>query len=233
MRKRIWPVLLASGLGLALLLSLGVWQVMRLAEKQALLAVIDRSLQSAPMPLDDAIAQFLNGKSIDYIKVKTTGSFAPREPLRLLSSSSAGPSWTLVHAFQQPNGTAVLVNRGKLDHDKPLPVLTSIPVEIVGHVQWHDKGRGVFDVDNKPEENLWYWWDVVAMTNEFSATHLNPNYIVVNLVPGSPGTEGLQVDAPKANLRNNHLGYAITWFGLAAVLVVMTAVFVRQMRRPS
>ncbi len=68
------------------------------------------------------------------------------------------------------------------------------------------------------------------MANQFSATHLNPNYVVVNLVAASPGTEGLYVEAPKANLRNNHLGYAITWFGLAAVLVVMTGVFLIQNR---
>ena len=51
------------------------------------------------------------------------------------------------------------------------------------------------------------------------------------LLPGSPGTEGLVVDPPKAALRNNHLGYAITWFGLAAVLAVMAGIFVWRLRQ--
>ena len=68
------------------------------------------------------------------------------------------------------------------------------------------------------------------MTNQFSATHVNPNYAVVHLVPGSPGTEGLFVEQPKANLRNNHLGYAITWFGLAAVLAMISGIFIFQNR---
>ncbi len=222
---RLWPVLLAAGVGLLILLSLGVWQVQRLAQKNAMIAAIDASLASPPVPLDEALAGFLDGKNIDYRKVKALGHFAPREPLRLIATLGGGPAWELVHGFEQPNGAPVLVNRGRIAEGKALPPPVPGEVEIVGLVHWHDKGRGVFDVDNKPNENRWYWWDVVAMSQQFSATHLDPNYVVLDLIPGSPGTEGLQVDPPKANLRNNHLGYAITWFGLAAALLAVTGVF--------
>jgi surfeit locus 1 family protein len=135
-----------------------------------------------------------------------------------------------VHGFEQANGAPVLVSRGKLADGQPLPPAPTAETEVIGHLIWHDQGRGFFDVDNKPDENRWYWWDVVAMTNQFAATHLNPNYAVVHLVPGAPGTEGLVVEEVKANLRNNHLGYAITWFGLAAALLVMTAIFLYRPR---
>jgi surfeit locus 1 family protein len=222
MKRSVWPVLLASGLGLAILLSLGVWQVKRLAWKEALLAEIDAAIAADPIPFDQAIEKFLAGEAIAFRKVKAKGRFAPRDPLRLLSSSNGAPAWTLVQGFEQTTGAPVLANRGKLPQDAALPPADDKEIEIVGLVHWHDEGRGFFDVDNEPDENRWYWWDVVAMSNQFSATHADPNYIVLDLVPGSPGTEGLAVDPPKANLRNNHLGYAITWFGLAGVLVVMT-----------
>ena len=233
MRPRIWPILLASALGLVLLLSLGTWQLQRLARKNALIAEYDKAIGSEPITLDQAVEKFLKGQRIDGMKVKAIGKFAARDPLRLLASTPQGPAWELVHGFEVSSGSAVLVNRGKINHGQDFPSPTGAIVEIVGHIVWHDEGRGSFDVENKPDANEWYWWDVVAMTNEFSATHLNPNYIVLNLVKGSPGTEGLYVEAPKANLRNNHLGYAITWFGLAAALVVMTGLFIRSRTKQS
>ncbi len=233
MKPRIWPILLASAISLAILLALGVWQVKRLAWKNALIADYDKAITAEPVSLDVALEQFLAGKRIDGMKVKATGHFAAREPLRLLTSSSTGPAWELIHGFELDSTSAVLVDRGKIDHGKTLPLSTGATVEIIGHIVWHDQGRGFFDVENQPDANQWYWWDVLAMTNQFSATHLNPNYVVVHLIAGSPGSEGLEVDAPKASLRNNHLGYAITWFGLAAALLVMTGVFVARIRKPT
>lgn len=230
MKTRIWPILLAAGIGLAILLALGVWQVQRLTWKNALIADYDRAITAEPIALDAALEQFLAGKRIDGMKVKAKGHFAPRDPLRLLTSTSIGPAWTLVHGFELDTSSAVLVNRGKINQSKAVPAPAEATVEIIGHIVWHDQGKGFFDVENQPDVNQWYWWDVVAMANQFSATHLNPNYVVVNLVAGSPGTEGLDVDPPKAELRNNHLGYAITWFGLAAVLVVMTGLFIYRTR---
>jgi surfeit locus 1 family protein len=149
-----------------------------------------------------------------------TGQFVDAAPLRLLSTYEGGSAWLLLQEFVDQQGGRLLVGRGKVPTNSSIPPSPTAVVTITGHVQMHDKGRGFFDVDNDPAQNLWYHWDVAAMTGQ--ATH---NGEVLHLVPGSPGTEGLFVDPPKSDLRNNHLGYAITWFGLAAVLIVMTAVF--------
>jgi surfeit locus 1 family protein len=230
---RIWPVLIASALGLALLLALGVWQMQRLSWKQSLIAEATAALAAEPITLDAALAEVMAGKKRDYVKVKATGQYAPREPLRLLTTANGAAAWQLVQGFDQPNGAPVLVSRGKIAQNQNVPNAPTGQVDVTGLLVWHDQGRGRFDVDNNPERNEWYWWDVVAMSNQFSATHLNPNYAVLNLLPDQPGSEGLVVEQPKANLRNNHLGYAITWFGLAAVLAVMTILFVLQKRRQS
>lgn len=225
MKPRLWPVLLAAGIGLAILLSLGVWQVKRLAWKEARIAAIEAGMAAPAIPLDEALALFLKGEAIDYRKVKASGRFAPRDPLKVMSTLNGGPAWELVHGFEQVEGAPVLVNRGRIADGLPLPAPPLGEGQITGLVHWHDQGRGSFDVDNKPAENLWYWWDVIEMSRQFSATHLDPNYVVIDLLPNSPGSEGLVIDPPKANLRNNHLGYAITWFGLAAALVAVTGVF--------
>ena len=225
-RTRLWPVLLAAGIGVAILCSLGVWQVKRLAWKEGLIAEIDQRMSAEPVPLDEALEKFLAGQRIAYMKVSAKGRYSASRPLRLLSSSRGAPAWELIQGFEQDRGSPVLVNRGKLPTEAAIPSAPSASVEIIGLLVWHDQGRGQFDVDNKPDQNIWTWWDVVAMSNQFPATHVDPNYAVIHLLPGSPGTEGLQVDVAKANLRNNHLGYAITWFGLAAALIGVTGVFI-------
>lgn len=233
MKPRIWPVVLASGIGLVILLWLGVWQVQRLQWKEAMIAAVEAGIAAPAIPIDEALKLFLDGKDITYRKVNAVGRFAPRDPLRMLATLDSGPAWHLVHGFEQVQGVAVLINRGRIADGQPLPKPPPGQVEITGLVHWHDQGMSKFDVENNPEENRWYWWDLVEMSQQFAGTHLNPNYVVIDLFPGSPGTEGLYVAPPKANLRNNHLGYAITWFGLAAVLVVMTALFVMKNRHSS
>ena len=56
-RPRAWPVLLAAGVGLAILLSLGIWQVQRLAWKEGLIAAIDQALAAEPVSLAEALAR--------------------------------------------------------------------------------------------------------------------------------------------------------------------------------
>jgi surfeit locus 1 family protein len=204
MKPRIWPILLASGLGLVLLLSLGVWQVQRLAWKNALIA------------------------NFENTKTTVTGRFSDVAPLRFLSSAEGGPAWQLLQAFDTTEGQKILVSRGKIPQGITVPVMSNAELTLVGHLQNHDKGRGFFDVDNNPAGNVWYYWDVNAMLGQPVK-----DGAVLHLVPGSPGTDGLIVEPPKAELRNNHLGYAITWFGLAAVLVVMTGLFIRTRVKPS
>ena len=202
MKPRIWPILLASGIGLAILLALGAWQVQRLAWKNALIANFDKT------------------------KVTITGHFTDTTPQRLLTSYDGSPAWLLLQGFQTDDGKKRLVSRGKIPQNATLPANNLATLTLTGHIQNHNKGRGYFDVDNKPVENQWYYWDVDAMLGEAS-----DNGTVLHLIPGSPGTEGLFVEPPKSDLNNNHLGYAITWFGLAAALLVMTVVFVMRIVR--
>jgi surfeit locus 1 family protein len=204
MKRRVWPVLLASALGFAMLVSLGIWQVQRLAWKNLLIA----NFESTAMHVG--------------------GQFSNSEPRRLLSSFEGKPAWLLVQPFLAKSGHMLLVARGKISTDAPLPPTPNGQLQLHGYQHIHNSGRGLFDVDNKPAENQWFYWDVDAMLGQPSI-----GGVVLHLAPGSPGTDGLLVDAPKSALRNNHLGYAITWFGLAAVLAVMTVVFLRSQGKKS
>jgi surfeit locus 1 family protein len=220
MKPRIWPILLASGIGLAILLALGVWQVQRLAWKNALIAAVEVSMSAAPKEITD------NSIS-EYGKVKLPGKYVGRERLVLLTSYGGAPAWTVVRPFKTTNGDIYIVECGKSLNQQFMPLETTSEVTIEGIVHFY-QGSGVFDVVHKAGQKEWYWWDNVGMRAALGAGEYK---LRIALLPKQAGTEGLFVDPPKANLRNNHLGYAITWFGLAAALLVMTGVFVMRIVR--
>jgi surfeit locus 1 family protein len=221
MKPRRWPVLLASGFALAILLWLGVWQVQRLAWKEALIAEMDANLGQPPVTFAEAVA----AGPPDNRKLRVNGRFEG-QVLRKITAGNGGPGFDIIQAFVTEAGNVMLVARGISAEGQAVPPVAGA-TNIVGIMKRHDGGQGRFDPDNDAAANRWYWWDVAAMAQASHGKAVSHADLVLHLLPGSPGTEGLFVAPPKAGLRNNHLGYAITWFGLAAVLVVMTGVFLR------
>ncbi len=93
------------------------------------------------------------------------------------------------------------------------------------------QSRGPLTPDNDPEANIWYWWDVPAM---LAFAHIGTDAraapFVLHLVPDD--VKGLpRPVAVDASLTNNHLQYALTWFALAFLLIVMSGLPIRQTLR--
>jgi surfeit locus 1 family protein len=219
MRRSIWPVLLFAAIGVAVLVSLGVWQLQRLAWKELLIAGIDASLAADPLSWSDAMSH----PNPFSLKVRVTGEFQDEDYVLFLSTHGGGPAWTVLRPFKTHEGVTIAVALGKSLSDKPPPKPQGT-ITVEGITVGHTGQKGPFDPDNPTSGNVWYWYDLATLSERLRIR--NPHFSL-QLLPGSPGTEGLQVDPPKATLRNNHLGYAITWFGLAIVLVVMTVLFLR------
>jgi surfeit locus 1 family protein len=228
-RQRIWPVLLAAAIGVYILCGLGVWQVKRLAWKEALIAEIDASLAEPAKTLIE-LNEVENAARVNK-RVHLEGSFVG-EPIRKIAILNGGPGWELINMFRiastqfgapYGNGQAILVSRGVVADGKDV-FLIGNEIEIEGILKLHPNKPGYFDVPNNPAANQWYTWDVKQMSSKLADSSFSP--YVLHLLPGSRGTEGLQVDPPKSSLHNHHLGYAITWFGLAAALVGVTGAFI-------
>ncbi len=223
MRRSILPVLLFAVVGVAVLVSLGIWQLQRLQWKEALIAAVDQSIAGPAITLDEARKR----PSLDYAKVKLSGEFKSQDFLLMISTANGGPAWNVLRPFTLNDGQVIMLDMGKTrDGEPPAPPAGQISVEALLRV--HAGQKGLFDPDNPVQGREWFWWDVPAMAQTLGVIEAG---FTAQLLPGQPGTEGLLVDPPKAALRNNHLGYAITWFGLAAVLVVMTALFVLRQRQ--
>jgi surfeit locus 1 family protein len=218
MKPRIWPILLASGIGLAILLALGVWQVQRLAWKNALIAAADKAISGDPISLSD----LENRSDRSFIKVRVEGNYVPGKVIYLISTYSGGPAWEVLRAFHSTTGEVLIVKTGKVPEPTAPPAPTG-QVQITALSKQHKPPsfRIIPAISNKGDQ--FFEWSLPFMAYHLGASEKN---FALDLLPGQPGTEGLVVEPPKADLRNNHLGYAITWFGLAAALLVMTGVFV-------
>jgi surfeit locus 1 family protein len=223
MKPRIWPILLASGIGLAILISLGVWQVQRLAWKNGLIASIDKAIAGEPHSLADLEQNAEKG----FVKVRLQGTFVQGKALFLISAYSGGPAWEVLRAFKATTGETLIVKTGKVP--EPLPPLLPVgQVEIIAISKEHKPPSYALAPGMSAKGDQHFEWNLRYMGGRLEATETG---FVLDLLPGQPGTEAQVVEPPKSDLRNNHLGYAITWFGLAAVLLVMTGVFVGRIVR--
>jgi surfeit locus 1 family protein len=227
--RRVWPVLLATLIGTAILVTLGIWQVQRLQWKEALLAQLAANAVAPPIGLA-AAAELADP---EFVRVKFRASYNHEGWKKLISTYQGGPGWSVITPAASSDGWAVMVDRGRIPDqllerfDKPQG-----EVEIEGVIRSYARGRAMFDPDNNPAANLWYWRDIPAMLAASGLPEgLRPFPHVVQLLPAADAGQFPRPEEPKANLANNHLGYAITWFGLAATLLAVAAAYLLDQRR--
>jgi len=205
------------------LIGLGVWQVQRLKWKTALLAHI-AALQSAPAePIEAATRRATDAKALDFIRVETACPEVETTPvLRLYAIYQGLAGYRLITACRLAQGPygSILVDRGFVPmpgDDQPRPVPgRRIDQPVTGVLRAPD-GKTFVTPPNEPAQNLWYWRDIPAMARALNAPGPAPVFLMLE----SPAPADLtpRPAAVPTNIPNNHLGYAITWFGLAAALV--------------
>lgn len=230
---RIWPVLLATAIGLAILVTLGVWQVQRLAWKEGLLAQLAANAAAPPIGLAEAAARAAEGEDIEFVRVAFDATYKHGATMKMIASYDRGQGWTIITPALTQDGFAVIIDRGLIPGDRLERFDTPEGlVKVEGVIRTHARGKGYFDPQNDPKTNLWYWWDVPAMQAASGlAADAKPFPYVVQLLPSAAAGEFPRPQEPKANLANNHLGYAITWFGLAATLLGVAGFYVHDLRR--
>lgn len=244
LRRLIAPGL-ATLIVLAILLSLGFWQVRRLHWKEALIARVESRLDAAPVPAPGPAAwQGLDLAEAEYTPVSVTGTFANDREIHVVGSLTEpkGPRGGFGVFVMTPltttDGWTVYVNRGFVPEDRQDPESRK-GGEISGETtvtgllrQPHD--RTWFMPADDATKNQWFSRDpaLYAAAQGVSPAAVAPYLIDARFDPALP--EGLpQGGETIVSFPNNHLQYAITWFGLAAALVGVFAFVVRgRLRRP-
>jgi surfeit locus 1 family protein len=236
MSAKVWQVLIATVLGAALLVGLGVWQLQRLSWKEALIAERESRLAAAPVSLDQALKEFDANRSVEFLKVEVTGRFQNQAELFVLTTDGGVPGFEVVTPLMSQDGIVVLTDRGFIP--EPLKDPAKRPesrpageLNVTGILRRHAGSRGPFTPDNDPEANIWYWWDIPAM---LAFAQIGPDTRVapfaLHLLPGDNKNLPRPVAVDRA-LTNNHLQYALTWFALAVLLIIMSGLLIRQTLR--
>jgi surfeit locus 1 family protein len=225
-----WGLTAAVVIGLAILCGLGTWQLQRLAWKTDLLARIAR-LQHAPArPIAEALDADHHGVDAAYTRVTVSCPGLARAPFeRLYALKDGQVGERLVSACALPDGRALLVDRGFLPDGARAPIAygapSNQPLQVTGVLRKPDP-PSPFTPKHRPG-GRWFARDLPAIAQALSAPAPAPYFLAVE-TPTNPEDPALVPTAIPTNISNNHLGYAITWFGLAAALAAVYASLLRQ-----
>lgn len=232
---------LALGLGLVafvLLIGLGTWQMERLAWKEGLIATIDRRMNAAPMSLADVEKQFSAIGDVDYVPVTLSGTFLHQGERHFFTTWDGNTGYSVYTPLKLADGRFIFVNRGFVPYELKDPAKRAqgeVPgdVTITGLARNPLPGKPSMMVpDNDVAKNIFYWKDRDAMAATAglpAGAAVLPFFVDAGKSP-NPG--GLPIGGTTiVDLPNNHLQYALTWYGLAATLVGVMAVWLLKSRK--
>lgn len=207
--------------GVGILASLGVWQLQRLQWKEAILSDIELRIVDAPVALPDSVDPEVDR----FLPVVAEGQLGPEFVRFLVSQRGVGAGYRIVSPMQI-GSRRVLVDRGIMPTTQEAPPVPEGLLRVTGNLHWPQERDG-FTPENDIDDNLWFARDVEALAAHFEA---EPVLIVARemsvddapLVPLPVSAEGIP---------NDHLNYAVTWFGLALVWMGMTLYLLWRIRQ--
>jgi surfeit locus 1 family protein len=217
---------LAALLALALLCGLGVWQVQRMQWKNGLIA----QAEAAAAALPEAPAYVFSADDPEFSKVSLICPGLTTAPFVELQSIHDGqPGVRLISACRHPGyGQTLLIDRGFVAAGisaRPPVSASRAPVQLVAEVR-STPAPGPMALP--PEGPHFFARDNAAMASALGLTEPVAPWTLFALTSSNPDWQALQPSAPPAAFSNNHLGYALTWFGLALALVGFYIVLLRR-----
>lgn len=237
---------LAALAAFGVLIGLGAWQLQRMAEKQAFITSLAREAKGpartewARTPDFGRVSvsgRFIAGKTA-FVRVTLPDGTASRPDGPGVGGISLGGLGLYVMTpLQRDDGTVILVNRGFVatgaDGRAPAVSTPEGHVTITGFRR-PPEPRHWFAVADDPARLVFATRDpaVIAPALRVAAdpaAFLEAERIGTGMEPGSP--QGIEAEELLSRIPDNHLNYALTWFGLAATLVGVYLAMVLAKRR--
>ena len=217
---------------LAVFLGLGVFQIKRLAWKEALIAKVDRHAHATPVPLPAPAAWPSLGKETDeYRRVVVLGRYAHDKETLVKASTVLGPGFWVMTPMLTPQGFWVMVNRGfvpanmrersQRGQDAQTSFWAPEGEQTVVALLRMSEPDGSWLQDNDVASDRWYSRDVAAMAQARGLTDVPVAPYFLDEVAAEASALSSR-PWPRAGLtvlrfNNNHLVYSLTWFTLAAM----------------
>ncbi len=208
--------------------ALGIWQLERRVWKLALIERVDQRVHAAPVaPPAPAEWRSVSAERDEYRRVRITGHFSSVRPALVQAVTELGGGYWVLSPFETDAGYTVLVNRGFVPQEQrggtQPPAAQSMAV--TGLLRLSEPG-GAFLRHNDARADRWYSRDVLAIAASRGLGEVAPYFVDADASSDAAVW-------PKGGLTviifpNNHLVYAITWFGLGLALVVAAILGLRR-----
>ena len=223
---RLVVMLTLCALAAAGFAALGVWQVQRLAWKEALIARVDRNMHAAPVPVPAKI-----GSDDEYRRVQASGRFDYAHEVAVAATTELGAGYWILTPLQMRNGTWLFVNRGFV----PPEMRGKVPRgpeqgDVVGLLR-SSEPHGRFLQANAPAAGRWYSRDVAAIAATQGLTGPVAPYFIDEVAGPDTASRWPRPGLTVVRFPNDHLQYAITWFVLAAMMIAAFVYVLQDDRR--
>lgn len=218
--------LVMSAAGVLTMLYLGIWQLQRLSWKEKLIADIEHAASIAPAQELPSLDDVLDKR---FYTVQLTGHYLPDPEFHIAAryyKSQLG--YHIYTPFVTNKGEQILVNRGwvpakekntyKEAHD------LSGERTILAQIRTSNE-RNQFTPINQPEKNIWFGRDMLEM-GEYGNIQVLPYSL--DLIGDQKWGEWPIPSSGKIKIRNDHLGYAITWLLVGLGILIISLLYHRK-----
>jgi surfeit locus 1 family protein len=219
-------------LGLATTVALGTWQVQRLAWKEGLIAAIETANRAAPLASVPRTAAAQKAK--EFYRVNLQGAWVEGIEFPVAARYYKGKlGYHLFTPFKLKDGRIVIVNRGWVPADlhdaSTRPELAASGEATLTGMLRFGADRNYFTPPSQPEKTIWFGRDVAQMGASAKLADVVPE-VSVDLI-GKQAWDTLPIPSSGAvKLRNDHLSYIITWYGIALGILVIFLTYHRTPR---
>jgi surfeit locus 1 family protein len=236
MKPRFLVLTISTLVALAILISLGVWQLQRRDWKHALIERIEARADGPPVSLQQVLERWQRDRDIEYMRVELTGELRAAQEFHIYQIRDGRAGWRVVSPFET-DGRIVMLDRGFVPEplkdratraDQPVP---RGEITLTGLARAPGQANFVTP-ENEPARNRWYWRDLDSIMDQLppdARARAVPFFVEAEAgaLPGEWPRDGVT----QLRLRDRHLSYAMTWFGLALTLVGVYGAYVFSRRR--
>lgn len=225
-RKTPFVLLLCLGLVFIVLFALGSWQVQRLLWKQDLIARVDARAHGQPVAAPMDWTNITRDNS-EYLRVRVTGQYQYDHQQYVNALTELDGGFWVMTPLVTADGTTFYINRGFI------PTASKAAFEQQSNETGNVTVTGLLRMPeptaflrtNDPEAGRWYSRDIATMATLAGVTQVAPYFIDADR---GVNASALPIGGmTQIRFPNNHLIYAITWYGLAVLLAGML-VYVRK-----
>ncbi len=215
-------VLAAALLGAGVTARLGVWQLDRAAQKNALQAALDQRRALPALGMEGLAADAAGAALQQYRRITLAGRWQPEATVYLDNRQMHGrPGFFVVTPLVLADGSAVLVQRGWQPRDMSdrtrvvVPPTPGGPVEIAGRIA--PPPARLYEFAGQDTGTVRQNLDIDSFGREWRL-QLRPLSVLQQAEGAAP--DGLLRDwLPPATGVDKHYGYAFQWFALSALIL--------------